>query len=274
MIIVHNITKLKEELQKNKKDVSLVPTMGFLHQGHLSLIAKAKKTKNFVIITIFVNPMQFDRKEDFDKYPKDLVRDIEILEEEKIDLLFIPEKQELYPEDFVSFVEIRNISNKLCGKTRGDHFLGVATIVTKLFNLTKPQKAFFGLKDYQQFFLIKQLTKDLNFDVEIIAVETIREKTGLAISSRNARLSQEEKEKIAPEIFKTLQEIARKIKKGGDKEKILEQGKQALLAKKITDIDYLEILNNDFTVYNGEKKARVFIAVFIKNVRLIDNLEI
>ena len=195
MKILNNIETTKQEVEiikKNNQTIALVPTMGYLHEGHKSLIKEAKKIGDIVVISIFVNPLQFGENEDLDKYPKDFERDKNIAFELGVDYIFYPEEEEMY-NNFKTFVEVRDLSQKMCGKTRPIHFTGVATVVLKLFNIIKPDYAVFGMKDAQQVRIIEKMVYDLNIDVEIIRGEIIRESDGLAYSSRNKYLSQNER---------------------------------------------------------------------------------
>jgi len=192
-----------EDLRRKKKKIGFVPTMGYLHEGHLKIIREAKKISDVVVVSIFVNPTQFAKGEDYESYPRDEKRDLEILRKERVNFVFMPDVREMYSEDFKTFVEVSGLQDKLCGEFRPGHFKGVATVVTKLFNIVKPHVAFFGLKDYQQYVILNKMVKDLNFDIKIKPVETVRDKDGVALSSRNSYLSEEER-KIAGAIPKSL----------------------------------------------------------------------
>jgi pantoate--beta-alanine ligase len=197
MQIINHITDMQhwsEARRLEGKRIAFVPTMGFLHEGHLSLVRAGKKWGDVVIVSIFVNPMQFNQQADFATYPRSLEQDQRMLEEVGTDVLFYPKAQEIYPQGFQTAVEVDKVSQPLCGAFRPGHFRGVATVVTKLFNITKPHVALFGEKDFQQCVVIKRMVKDLNFDLEVLAMPTIREPDGLAMSSRNARLSPTERQ--------------------------------------------------------------------------------
>ncbi|MBI3303055.1 MAG: pantoate--beta-alanine ligase [Deltaproteobacteria bacterium] len=197
MEIISHIPEMQrwsEARRLEGKRVAFVPTMGFLHKGHLSLVREGKKRGDVVVVSIFVNPIQFNQQADFATYPRNLEQDQRLLEEVNTDALFYPEAQEMYPEGFQTAVEVDKVSQPLCGPFRPGHFRGVATVVTKLFNIVKPHVALFGEKDFQQCVVIKRMVKDLNFDLEILAMPTVREPDGLAMSSRNARLSPAERQ--------------------------------------------------------------------------------
>src|SRR4028118_675027 len=191
------MASIARKLRRENKTVGFVPTMGALHEGHLSLIAEARQMRDVVIVSIFVNPAQFNEKEDFSKYPRDLTADAALLTDYQVDYVFAPEAQEIYGENFSTYVYVENLTETLEGASRPGHFRGVATVVTILFNTMRPDYAFFGQKDAQQVAVIKRLTKDLGFDTEIVVGRTVREESGLALSSRNARLSLEERQKAS-----------------------------------------------------------------------------
>jgi len=264
------IKKFVKEARKLNKKIAFVPTMGSLHDGHITLINNAKKNADIVIVSIFVNKAQFNDIKDYELYPQNLESDIKMLEEANVDALFCPLASEIYDENFSFKIIPTDMVDCLCAKDRVGHFDGVALIITKLFNIINPHFAYFGEKDFQQLAIIKKLVKDLNFDLEIFGVETVRESSGLAMSSRNQRLSAEAKTK-ASMIYKTLNEI--KINP-----QIIEEKKQELLANGFEKIDYLEIRNEDNLKLNmnllSSQKRRIFIAVYLGGVRLIDNLSL
>ena len=264
------IKNFVKEAKKLNKKIAFVPTMGSLHDGHLTLIKNAKKNADIVIVSIFVNKAQFNDIKDYELYPQNLESDIKMLEEANVDALFCPSASEIYDEDFSFKIIPIAMIDCLCAKDRVGHFDGVALIVTKLFNIINPHFAYFGEKDFQQFAIIKKLVKDLNFDIEIFGVATVRESSGLAMSSRNQRLSEYAKIK-ASMIYKILNEI--KINP-----QIIEEKKQELLANGFEKIDYLEIRNEDNLKLNmnlfSSQKRRIFIAVYLEGVRLIDNLSL
>ena len=277
-VIARNFKNLKlylSDKQLIKKKIGLVPTMGCLHDGHLSLVKKCKLSGCFTIVTIFVNPIQFNKKKDLLKYPSQERADILILKKYNVDLIFIPKLNDVYPKNFSTYLNESLYSNILCGIKRKGHFSGVLTIVLKLFTLTNPDIAFFGEKDYQQLVIVKKMVKDLNLNITINSVHTVRDQYGLALSSRNKLLRKQELH-IARKIYFNL------IKVNLCKEKSITYIKRFLKKELINDgirnIEYLEIREeNQLTeVKKLSKKirARVFIAVKIGKVRLIDNIRI
>jgi len=270
---VQDLRKAVKGLRKAVKNskIALVPTMGALHRGHLTLVDEAKKLAEKVVVSIFVNPKQFGEGEDFDAYPKTENADITKLED-KADIIYIPSANEMYPQGFATTVSVDgSITDCLCGKSRPTHFDGVATVVTKLFAQVMPDIALFGEKDYQQLQVIKQFTTDLNLPIEIVGVPIVREKDGLALSSRNRYLSKEEREK-APYLYKSLCNI---------KDEIIQNPKQVneiikKWGKEFDKLDYLELRNANNLELMSEfnAPARLFIAVFLENCRLIDNIAV
>jgi pantoate--beta-alanine ligase len=259
-----------KEAKKLNKKIAFVPTMGSLHDGHLTLIKNAKNNADIVIVSIFINKTQFNDIKDYELYPQNLESDIKMLEKANVDVLFCPSASEIYDENFSFKIIPTDMVDCLCAKDRVGHFDGVALIITKLFNIVNPHFAYFGEKDFQQLAIIKKLVKDLNFDVEIFGVATVRESSGLAMSSRNHRLSADAKIK-ASMLYKILNEI--KINP-----QIIEDKKQELLANGFEKIDYLEIRNEDNLKLNmnifSSQRRRIFIAVYLEGVRLIDNLSL
>ena len=272
-MIVKKVKELKKIISSIHKDIYFVPTMGNLHEGHLSLIKHAEKKKQFLIVSIFVNPLQFDKKIDFKRYPRTIENDLKILQEFDIDLIFLPEND--FSIKSTSKVSLENITNKLCGIDRPGHFSGVATIVLKFLNLIQPDFIILGKKDYQQILVIKKLIKDLIFKKKVIELPIIRNKNGLAFSSRNALISNRKKE-VTKIIFRTLKLINNEIKKLGLKKSRLGFYKKKILEAGIEKINYLEILNETNLSQIDSKPvfARIFISVTISKVKLIDNLKI
>lgn len=279
-MLVHTIEELREE-RKNWKDlkVGLVPTMGALHEGHLSLIKKAKETCDKVVVSVFVNPIQFGPSEDFDKYPRTLEKDMELCNSVGVDIVFAPTPDTMYGKgnrlsnDTLTYVcPPFFYVNKLCGKTRTGHFDGVCTVVLKLFNIVQPDFAFFGQKDAQQAIIIKKMVKDLNVPVEIIQCPIVREESGLALSSRNKYLSEEGK-KDALVLSKILNNIKACYKRGITDITALKETAYSYLNEK-HDLEYLEILDKNTLEEqeNANKDSIVLIACRVDNVRLIDNL--
>uniref|UniRef100_A0A7V5XFK6 Pantothenate synthetase n=1 Tax=Thermodesulfobacterium geofontis TaxID=1295609 RepID=A0A7V5XFK6_9BACT len=277
MEVVKEISKMKEISKAWKKvnyKVSFVPTMGFLHEAHLSLVRKAKELGDKTVVSIFVNPLQFGPKEDFKEYPRDLERDLALLEKEKVDVVFIPETEEMYPSDFQTCVEVTKLTTGLCGAFRPGHFKGVTTVVLKLFNIVNPDIAIFGEKDYQQLQVIRQMVKDLNLDVEIVAYPTVREKDGLAMSSRNIYLSSEERES-ASALYKALL-LAKELIKGGERDshKIKKEMEKFIHSFPFTKVQYIEFVDPSTLepVKEIEKPVVCALAVFVGKARLIDNM--
>lgn len=276
MIIVDKINnlrnKIKEEKLKGKK-IGFVPTMGYLHEGHLSLIRKAKSENDIVVCSIFVNPTQFGPNEDLDKYPRDFERDNSLLIKEKCDILFYPSTQEMYPNGFFTKVSLNILTDKLCGKSRPGHFDGVATVVTKLLNIVTPDNAYFGLKDYQQFLVIKRVVSDLNIDTNIVGCPIVREKDGLALSSRNVYLTEEQR-KSALSLNKSFRLVKQLLSNGvKDPNIIKKEIANYIEGFPFTKIDYVEIVHPE-TLENIEyitSNFLVALAVFVGEARLIDN---
>jgi len=271
--------KRMEDLRRKGKKIGFVPTMGYLHDGHLKLVREAKRFSDVVVVSIFVNPTQFARGEDYESYPRDEKRDLEMLKKEKVNFVFIPDVKEMYKEDFKTYVEVMGFQDELCGKFRPGHFRGVATVVAKLFNIVKPHIAFFGLKDYQQYVILKKMVEDLNFDIKIKPVETVRDKDGVALSSRNTYLSEYER-KLASSIPSSLLLAKDMILSGEeDAEKIKNTAKDFLKSQGITNIDYFEIADPDTLhpikkIDRNRKNCLIAVAVRIGKARLIDNIVI
>ncbi len=257
------------------KSVALVPTMGNLHVGHLQLVKKAKTVSDKTVVSIFVNPTQFVAGEDFETYPRTIEDDVEHLSAISPDLIFIPEIDEMYPDGFEceTQVLVPGLGNIFCGEFRHGHFTGVATVVSKLLNIVQPDIAFFGNKDYQQFLVIKKMVTDLHIPIEIVAVETVREEDGLALSSRNRYLNIRER-KIAAELYKALLEVAEAVKSGKDDYQKLEASAIAHLESKGFKIEYLNIRNTSNLGEPTGKQLLVLAAARLGKARLIDNIQI
>lgn len=275
MQIIHTIQELRA-WRKNAGTVAFVPTMGNLHEGHLALVREAKKRADNVVVSIFVNRLQFGQGEDFDKYPRTLQQDADKLAAEGIAVVFAPDEKELYPNVEQRYnVEPPHLQNELCGKFRPGHFRGVATVVSKLFNIVAPDVACFGKKDYQQLAVIKGLTEDLNFDIEIVPVDTGRAADGLALSSRNQYLSVEERAE-APRLYRELQAVAESLKQGSlDYAGLEKRAVQSLMEHGWT-VDYVEIRHADTleVARTGDRRLVVLAAARLGTTRLIDNVEI
>ncbi|PHO07931.1 pantoate--beta-alanine ligase [Thermoanaerobacterium thermosaccharolyticum] len=277
MIVVEKIQDVRGIIKSQKKlnkKIGLVPTMGYLHDGHLSLIKKAKENSDFVCASIFVNPIQFGPNEDYNKYPRDIERDIKLLENQGCDLVFIPSVEEMYPNERLTTISVSKITDKLCGAYRPGHFDGVCTVVAKLFNIFTPDIAVFGQKDAQQVAVIKKMVEDLNIPVKIIASPIVRDEDGLALSSRNTYLSDEER-RAALILNKSLKE-AEKILIGGERspEKVINTVRNILESEPLCKVQYVSCVHpntlEDLTAIND--KALIAIACYIGNTRLIDNL--
>ena len=261
------------EARSKGKTIGFVPTMGYLHEGHLSLVRESRKSADVTVVSIFVNPLQFGPQEDFRRYPRDPERDAALLEKEGVDILFLPENREMYPEGYRTSVEVAGLQEKLCGRSRPGHFRGVATVVLKLFNIVRPDYAFFGQKDAQQVVILQKMVQDLNADMEIRAMPIIREPDGLAMSSRNAYLSAEER-RAALVLSSSLGE-ARRMFENGERAAgpIRERLSSAIAAESLARIDYVEIVDPSSLepVERIDGEALVALAVYIGKTRLMDN---
>ena len=276
-IITRSLLNLKKNLNNLKKNqkVGLVPTMGCIHDGHLELIKKCKKLKYFTVVTVFVNPAQFNNQSDLKKYPSQEKKDLEILKKHNVDLVFFPKVKQMYPLGYSTYIKEINFSDILCGKYRKNHFSGVLTIVLKLFLIVQPYAAFFGEKDFQQLFLIKKMVRDFNLGVKIIGIPTVRDSNGLALSSRNKLLNARGLE-IAKQIYLNFKKIRYlDYKHTKDLELSL---KKELKKSGLNDIEYIEVRDSKSLKYTKSiikgKTLRVFIAVYIDDVRLIDNYKL
>ena len=271
---IEDIRKRTKSFKENQLTVGFVPTMGALHEGHLSLIKKAREENDKVVVSIFVNPLQFGKSEDFRQYPRTFDNDRELLSKEEVDIVFYPKTSEMYLDRFCTLVVPEHLEDKLCGKLRPGHFRGVAVVVLKLFNLVKPDVAYFGQKDFQQTVIIKRIVSDLNIDVTIKILPTIRDKDGLALSSRNAYLSETEK-KDALCLYKALTKAQSMVIAGiTDTEGIIHETEKIINCCKTAKIDYISIVNPE--TLDGVAKVRKgnvgALAVRIGKIRLIDNL--
>lgn len=275
MKIVGTVKEVREQVKEWKKQglsVGFVPTMGYLHEGHKSLMDAARKGNDKVVVSIFVNPMQFGPTEDLATYPRDLDHDAALCESAGVDLIFHPEAEEMYEKDFCSFVDMTGLTEGLCGKTRPIHFRGVCTVVNKLFNIVTPDHAYFGQKDGQQLAVIKRMVRDLNMDIEIVGCPIVREEDGLAKSSRNTYLSPEER-KAALILSKTValgKELAKTEK---DANKVVEAMKKNIETEPLAKIDYIEAVDalSMVPVEKLEGTCMLAMAVYIGKTRLIDN---
>ena len=270
---ISEVRSLVKQWRKEGLSVGLVPTMGFLHEGHTSLIDRAVKENDRVVVSVFVNPIQFAPNEDFEAYPRDIQRDSKLCEDAGAALVFNPEPEEMYGNEFLTGINMTKITEVLCGKTRPTHFGGVCTVVGKLFNIVSPDRAYFGQKDAQQLSVIRRMVKDLNFDIEIVGCPIVRESDGLAKSSRNTYLSENER-KAALVLSKSLNE-AKKIIESGETnaDKIIEAAKKIIESEPLAKIDYVSIVSWDSLEKVSEINSPILMAeaVYIGKTRLIDN---
>ncbi|WP_088542555.1 pantoate--beta-alanine ligase [Escherichia coli] len=277
MLIIETLPLLRQQIRRLRmegKRVALVPTMGNLHDGHMKLVDEAKARADVVVVSIFVNPMQFDRPEDLARYPRTLQEDCEKLNKRKVDLVFAPSVKEIYPNgtETHTYVDVPGLSTMLEGASRPGHFRGVSTIVSKLFNLVQPDIACFGEKDFQQLALIRKMVADMGFDIEIVGVPIMRAKDGLALSSRNGYLTAEQR-KIAPGLYKVLSSIADKLQAGErDLDEIITFAGQELNEKGFR-ADDIQIRDADtlLEVSETSKRAVILVAAWLGDARLIDN---
>ena len=280
--IARTLEMLRKSLTALRADgqtVALVPTMGALHEGHLTLVRRAKAQADHVVVSIFVNPRQFGAGEDLDAYPRQLERDAQLLEDEGVSLVWAPAPQEVYPEGYATNISVAGVSEGLCGADRPGHFDGVATVVCKLFNQVTPDMAFFGEKDWQQLAVIRRMARDLDLNWPhvdaIYGVPIVREKDGLAMSSRNAYLSPEQRQEAAA-LPRAMKAAIIKLSKGGAADRLLEDMRQDLLASGFDSVDYAELRDADSLapLASDNGNARLFVAARIGGTRLIDNMEI
>jgi pantoate--beta-alanine ligase len=271
---VKEMRRRSEQLRQEGKTIAFVPTMGYLHEGHLALMREGKDRGDILIISIFVNPTQFGPEEDYEKYPRDMQRDLKLAQKVGVDIVFTPSAREMYPDNFQTHVEVERVTQHLCGISRPGHFRGVTTIVAKLFNIVKPHLALFGRKDYQQLVTIKRMVEDLNMDIEIIGIPTARERDGLAMSSRNTYLSPK-KRKEAASLYRALRKGEELFRQGERNAAVILTAVRGIIEEaKPTTIDYVKICDahtlEDIEEIKGE--ATIAVAVQIGKTRLIDNL--
>jgi pantoate--beta-alanine ligase len=271
---IKQMQELAEKLRRDGKIISFVPTMGYLHQGHLSLMEEGKKRGDILVISIFVNPTQFGVGEDYAVYPRDLERDKKLAESVGVDIVLTPSESEIYPKGYQTFVQVEEVTKNLCGISRPTHFRGVTTVVAKLFNIIKPHIAIFGEKDFQQLVTIRQMVRDLHYDIEIVGMPIYRENDGIAMSSRNTYLNPEER-KAALCLYRSLKRASELFNSGEQKAgTIIREVRNIIEAEKIVNIEYIKICDTenlqDLTIVDRE--AVVALAVKIGVTRLIDNL--
>ena len=274
MQIAKSIAEMKAFRVKSHGSVGFVPTMGYLHQGHLVLVKQARAENSAVVVSIFVNPTQFGPTEDFKTYPRDTERDLAMLEKEKTDIVFTPSAEEMYPEGFNSWVEVEKVTERLEGSYRPGHFKGVATVVAKLFNMVEPTRAYFGQKDAQQALVIKKMVADLNMNLEVIVTPTVRENDGLAMSSRNVYLNSEERQ-AATILFKALTMAQNLWDKGETSAETVRQQMTSLISREpLAEIEYVSITdaNTLEELSTIDRPALASLAVRIGKTRLIDNI--
>ncbi|WP_419903655.1 pantoate--beta-alanine ligase [Kiloniella sp.] len=283
MIIVKSKRDLRSLVggwKANNEELGVVMTMGALHRGHLALVEAATKDNDRVIATIFINPKQFDNKADLDTYPIDTEEDLKKLKEFGVDAVYLPQVEEIYPQGYSTTVSVSDMQDCLCGATRPGHMDGVTTVVSKLLIQVNPDRAYFGQKDFQQFLLIQRVAKDLDLQVDVIGVPTVREEDNLALSSRNRRLTEQQRQ-VAPTLFKVESAIADLIIQGEAIDHVLEWGRKFIIDAGFEKIDYLEVRSEDdltlLTENSSEEdrlSGRIFVAAWMGNTRLIDNFPI
>ena len=279
MEIINRIPRMMSvarDMRAEGSRVSLVPTMGALHEGHLSLMARAREMCDIVVASVFVNPAQFGPDEDFERYPRDLARDAELAFTKGVDFIFAPSPEDMYPKDFVTYVTVSGLSDKLEGASRPGHFRGVTTVVNKLLNIVQPNFAFFGRKDAQQVIIIKRLVRDLAMDVEIVVGPIVREEDGLALSSRNVYLSTNERQ--AATVLRRALEKARTLYNGGESDagRLLSAIRAVVEAEPLARLDYVAITDtrrlDPVAIISNDEPTLISIAVFFGKTRLIDNI--
>jgi pantoate--beta-alanine ligase len=276
MIITNRIEEVRIFIKEKKKEgltVGFVPTMGYLHEGHSSLLKESINNNDITILSIYVNPTQFGPNEDLSSYPRDLDKDCQIALNEGVDLVFTPSDDSLYPDNYKTYVYVEGLTNTLCGRSRPTHFKGVTTIVSKLFNIVAPDNAYFGQKDAQQYFVLKRMATDMNMDINLKSCPIIREKDGLAKSSRNVYLTEDERQQ-ATILNKSLDEAVQGIEEGEkSSDEIIKGIRSTINSQNLADIDYVEIVDTQTMQQINVIKDQVLIAIAVKfgNTRLIDN---
>ncbi len=271
---IKEIRSFVDAARSRRETIGFVPTMGAFHLGHLSLMRQAKKTTDVVIVSIFVNPLQFAAGEDYDRYPRQMAKDLRMAESERVDALFAPSVAEMYPKGFATFVDENDLPAKMCGQFRPDHFRGVMSVVAKLFNIVKPDTAFFGQKDYQQYLIIRRMATDLNLDVDVRVLPTVREEDGLAMSSRNVYLGPKQR-KDAVCLHRALQRAEELIGAGESSAvRVASEMKRLIHRVKGARVDYIAIVNSDTLEPVKEIKGKSLIAAAVRigKARLIDNI--
>ncbi len=273
---VADMMDLARRWRQEGKTIGFVPTMGYLHEGHLSLVRQARKENDVVVVSIFVNPTQFGPGEDFERYPRDLKRDVELLEPMGVEAVFVPTVEDMYPPGYRTYVEVEDITTRLCGASRPGHFRGVTTVCCKLFNIVMPHRAYFGKKDFQQYVVLRTMVADLNMDLEIVPMPIVREPDGLAMSSRNAYLNEKER-KAALCLYRSLKKAQELFAQGKrDARVIKEEVKKVIEAEPLATIDYVEVVDPDTFLPVEEVKEGTLVALAVKvgPARLIDNTQL
>lgn len=277
MKVIKSIPALKSAVRRWKsknRTIGFAPTMGYLHEGHLSLVRASKKKADVTVVSIFVNPTQFGPKEDFRTYPRDFERDAGLLKKEGVDVLFYPDADKMYPGGYKTYVEVYDLQDKLCGRSRPGHFRGVSTVVLKLFNIVRPDYAFFGQKDAQQAIILRRMARDLNLEVRVEVIPIVREADGLAMSSRNTYLGPDER-KAGLSLSRSLRQAKMRIGAGERRPAvILSAMKEMIAAEPLARIDYIEAVDMDTleAVKEISEGTLIALAVFIGKIRLIDNM--
>lgn len=272
---ISQVRRLISEAKEQGRRVGLVPTMGGLHRGHLSLIGAARANEDFVVVSIFVNPIQFGPGEDYARYPRELEQDARQAEELGVDLVFAPSVEQIYPEGHCTCVEVEGLTAGLCGRYRPGHFRGVTTVVAKLLNIVQPEAAYFGEKDYQQLAVIKRMVADLDMPVKIVGRPTVREPDGLALSSRNQHLNAEQR-RVAPLLYRALQAAAEMVRQGATGSQAAEHVRQRLTAQPLFTVQYVEAVHPE-TLEPAQCSGRPMVvaaAVYLGETRLIDNVKV
>lgn len=276
MRVIESIPEMQQQAELWRKEgakIGFVPTMGYLHEGHLALVRKARELSDLVVVSIFVNPTQFGPGEDFERYPQDMERDVRLLTECGVDVVFAPRAHDIYPQGYLTYVEVKELTQPLCGRSRPVHFQGVTTVVNKLFNIVKPHLAVFGEKDFQQLVVIRRMVVDLNMDIEIIGYPIVREADGIAMSSRNTYLSPEERQ-TALRLNRSLDEARRLVEEGERRgEVILARVREYLETGGGLRIDYAEFRHPDTLqeVSLLEGSTLLALAAYVGKARLLDN---
>lgn len=273
---VKEMKALSRKWRNEGKVIGFVPTMGYLHEGHLSLVRQARRDNDVVVVSIFVNPTQFGPGEDFERYPRDLDRDTSLLEPIGVEAVFVPEAQDMYPPDYRTYVEVEDITTRLCGASRPGHFRGVTTVCCKLFNIVQPHRAYFGKKDFQQYVVLRSMVRDLNMDLEIVPMPIVREPDGLAMSSRNTYLNPEER-RAALCLHRSLKRAQELFAQGErDADTIREEVIKVIQAEPLAAIDYVEVVDPDLLTPVEEVGEGTLVALAVKvgPARLIDNTQL